>query len=83
MVEKPKVLPNNLCGMGFYFFGREVFDHADETPPSKLRGEVEITDTLQVMIDSGAPLLPVHFNGSYLNVTYREDIPRAEAMLSD
>jgi len=81
VVEKPRTLVNNLCGMGFYFFNRKVFDYIRKTKPSKLRNEVEITDTLQEIINGGDILHPVRFNGEYLNVTYTEDIKRAEYLL--
>lgn len=82
VVEKPKVLVNDFCGMGYYFFSKKVFDYIRKTPPSALRGEIEITDSLQQIINGGDRLSPVIFNGDYLNVTYAEDLPRAEAIAS-
>jgi len=81
VVEKPKELPNNLCGMGFYFFNRKVFDFIEKTPRSSLRNEVEIGDVIQNMIDVGEKVSPVFFKGQYLNVTHPEDIGRAEIFL--
>lgn len=78
MVEKPKVLPNKLCGLGFYFLNRRILDYIEKTPPSLLRNEVEITDVLQNMIDSGEHLSVVEYEGEYLNITYPEDIETAE-----
>lgn len=83
VVEKPKELVNDLCGMGYYFFNKKVFDYIRKTPPSKLRGETEITDTLQLMIDKGEKLCPVNFSGDYLNITYKEDIEKAENIISE
>lgn len=82
VVEKPKYPPNNCCGMGTYFFDRRVFDYIRKTPISTLRNEVEITDTIQLMVNLGEKITPVLFKGDYLNVTYPEDIKRAEEMLS-
>lgn len=81
VVEKPKVFPNNLCGMGFYFFDRKVFDYIKVTPPSPLRNEIEITDVIQKMVNAGEKISPVCFNGDYLNITYPEDLKRAEKLL--
>ena len=81
VVEKPKVLVNDICGMGYYFFNKKVFDYIRKTPPSALRGEIEITDTLQQIINGGDILSPAFFNGDYLNVTYADDISRAEDLL--
>jgi glucose-1-phosphate thymidylyltransferase len=76
VVEKPKLLVNRYCGMGFYFFNRSVFDFVRRTPPSPLRNEIEITDTLQLMIDHGEKLSPLHFAGEYMNLTYPKDLGR-------
>ena len=82
VVEKPKEAPNNYCGMGTYFFDNRVVEYIKKTPVSSLRGEVEITDTIQLMILSGERITPVFFNGEYLNVTYPEDLQKAEELLS-
>ena len=79
--EKPKRLINNLCGMGFYFFDRKVFDYIKKTKPSLLRNEVEITDVIQNMIDNGEKISPIFFKGDYLNITDTEDLKRAEDIL--
>ena len=78
VVEKPRKAPNNLCGMGTYFLDRNIFNAIRNTPPSALRGECEITDALQTLIDSGYSLYPVTFHGDYINVTYSEDLGRAK-----
>ena len=67
--------------MGFYFFNKRVFDYIKLIKSSPLRGEVEITDTIQNMIDSGEKMTPVFFRGNYLNVTYPEDLVKAERLL--
>jgi len=74
VVEKPKEIPNNYCGMGFYFFKKKVFNYIKITPPSILRNEIEITDVIQNMIDGGEKIKPVFFKGHYINVTYPEDL---------
>lgn len=81
VVEKPSLMVNNLCGMGFYFFDKGVFGYIRQTPPSSLRNEVEITDVIQRMIDSGEEMKPVYFEGDYINVTTPEDIERAAGIL--
>lgn len=78
VIEKPAVLVNDLCGMGFYFFGSRVFDYIERTHPSKKTGRVEITDVIQTMIEDGERISPVFFDKDYLNVTFTEDIKRAE-----
>lgn len=82
VVEKPKNITNNLCGMGFYLFNKKFFDYVKITKPSELTKKVEITDVIQKMIDSGEVVKPIFFNGKYLNITYPEDIKKAEEILS-
>ena len=74
VVEKPKEVINNLCGMGFYFFNPRVFNYIKITPPSHLRNEIEITDVIQNMINGGEKIKPVFFKGIYRNVTFPEDL---------
>lgn len=66
--EKPQVVANEFCGMGFYFFQTGVFDHIRRTAPSRRTNELEITDVLQTIIGSGTPLRAVMFDGAYVNV---------------
>lgn len=81
VVEKPTLLPNNLCGTGFYFFDRRVFDYIARAQPSAVRNEKEITDVLQLMIDAGEPLSAVRLEGGYVNINLPADLARAEQIL--
>jgi len=86
VIEKPNMHPSDVggplnCGMGVYFFDRRVFDYIRKTPPSTLRNEVEITNVIQNMIDSGEKITPIWFTGKYINITYPEDIKKAEEVL--
>jgi glucose-1-phosphate thymidylyltransferase len=52
LVEKPEDPPSDLALVGVYMFKPSVFDAAKAIEPSP-RGELEITDTLQRLIDQG------------------------------
>lgn len=78
VVEKPREITNKLCGMGYYFFNSRVFEFILKTPPSALRGEIEITDVIQNMIDSGLKISPIYFKGEYININYPQDLKRAQ-----
>jgi len=79
--EKPKRAPNNLLGMGVYFFNQTVFDHIEAAPPSTRTGKVEITDVIGRMIASGESLSAVPFVGDYVNVTFPDDLSVADAII--
>lgn len=49
--EKPKNPQSNLAITGLYFFDSKVIDYANKIVPSK-RGELEITDIMQIYINS-------------------------------
>jgi len=80
--EKPEHIGLlDYCGMGIYSFKRWIFNYIEQTPPSSLRNEIEITDVLQTMIDSGELIRPVWFVGDYINVNTPEDITKVEEIL--
>ncbi|MGG3466309.1 sugar phosphate nucleotidyltransferase [Neobacillus pocheonensis] len=53
--EKPKHPKSNLAVIGMYAFDGSIFEAIRHIPPSK-RGEYEITDAIQWMIDQGYPI---------------------------
>jgi UDP-N-acetylglucosamine diphosphorylase/glucosamine-1-phosphate N-acetyltransferase len=52
IVEKPKSSASDIANAGIYVFSPDIFNAIENTKPS-IRGEYEITDSIQHIIDSG------------------------------
>jgi bifunctional UDP-N-acetylglucosamine pyrophosphorylase/glucosamine-1-phosphate N-acetyltransferase len=66
--EKMAKPSTNLVNAGLYLFTPRIFETIDKTPMSP-RGEYEITDSIQVMIDDGYGLL-YHKISNFKNLAY-------------
>jgi glucose-1-phosphate thymidylyltransferase len=64
LVEKPENPESNLAMAGTYFFGPEIWDVLPDLRPSE-RGEFEITDAIQMLIDRGFTVLAGVYEGKW------------------
>jgi len=82
LIEKPKIPPSKYAIVGIYFFKPVVFDVIKDLKPS-WRGELEITDTLQLMIQRGYKVGYDVVDGWWLDTGKKDDILYANALILD
>jgi glucose-1-phosphate thymidylyltransferase len=82
LVEKPKTPPSDLALVGIYMFDDHVFDAARAISPS-WRGELEITDAIQRLIDGGLTVRPHVIEGWWKDTGKLEDLLEANRIILD
>jgi len=80
IVEKPDVPETNLVVIGTYLFSPEVFDAIERVEPSE-RGELEITDAFQHLIDDDRPIASFRAEGWWKDTGKPEDILEANRLV--
>ncbi|MDG5761572.1 UTP--glucose-1-phosphate uridylyltransferase AglF [Natronococcus sp. A-GB1] len=82
VIEKPDDPPSNLVMTGFYTFTPAIFHACHLVQPSD-RGEYEISDAVDLLIQSGRTIDAIGLEGWRIDVGYPEDRDEAEQRLQD
>lgn len=80
LVEKPKNPPSNLAVAGLYCFTPQIFEVLEHLEPSA-RGEYEITDAIQGLIDQGQKVIGQRVEGWWKDTGRPVDLLDANRLL--
>ena len=82
VVEKPQRPTSDLAVIGVYIFDQHVFEAVQQLRPSA-RGELEITDTIQYLIDKGLSVQAQELDRYWMDTGKMGDILEANAVVLD
>ena len=80
LVEKPKQPPSDLALVGIYMFNSHVFEAVNSIKPS-WRGELEITDAIQWLVEHNYAVYPYVHTGWWIDTGRPGDMLEANSLV--
>jgi len=77
--EKSQNPPSNIGNLGIYLLPEKIFEAIDQTNLSK-RGEYELTDSIQILIDKGLKFKPVIVDEFWIDIGRISDYEKANEL---